>query len=75
MRAVSMGIRVTDTISDRPTEQLMASAMSRNSWPASSSMNRMGMNTASVVSVDDTTAPHTSRVPSTAAAKRREPIW
>jgi hypothetical protein len=75
MRAVAVGISVTETSSDRPTEQLMARAMSRKSCPASSSTNSTGRKTASVVAVEATTAPHTSRVPSTAAWNRRAPAW
>jgi hypothetical protein len=75
MRAVAGGITVTDTRSERPTEQLIASAMSRKSCPACSCTKRMGRKTARVVSVEATTAPHTSCVPLTAATTRSSPSW
>ena len=54
---MAVGMTVTETMSERPTAQLMATAMSPNSWPTSSFRKRIGMNTASVVSVEDRTAP------------------
>ena len=60
----SAGIRVTATSSDRMTETDIATAMSRNSWPTSSSSTRMGMNTITVVRADTRTAPQTWLAPS-----------
>ncbi len=54
-----------ETISDSSTETEMATAMSRNSCPTSSSITRIGMNTMTVVSAETTrTAPQTCRAPS-----------
>ena len=64
---------VIETTSDNTTAALMASAMSRNSWPASSCTNTIGRNTATVVSVEATTAPQTSCVPRTAATMAGSP--
>ena len=75
MRAVAVGMTVTETSSERPTAQEIASAMSPKSCPTSSSRKRIGTNTARVVRVDAITAPHTSCVPFTAATKRRSPFW
>ncbi len=74
-RALIVGMSVTETMSERPTEQLIASAMSRKSWPASSSTNRTGRKTASVVNVEARTAPQTSCAPLMAAWYRRSPRW
>ena len=61
------------TTSESPTAALIAIAMSRKSCPASSLTNTMGRNTASVVRVDATSAPHTSTVASRAACLRGFP--
>ncbi len=63
-----------DTIRLRATAQLMASAMSPNSWPTSSFMKMIGTKTAMVVAVLASTAPQTSRAPSSAAFSRHFPI-
>ncbi len=60
---------VSETISDNPTAAAMANAMSRKSCPAESWINRMGVNTTIVVSVDASTAPPTSSVPSMQACR------
>ena len=44
-------ITVTETISESATAELIASAMSRKSWPASSSTKSTGRKTASVVNL------------------------
>ncbi len=62
--AASMGITDTDTNSDNVTEQVTAMAMSLKSCPASSWVKTTGRNTATVVSVEASTAPQTSRAPS-----------
>ena len=48
-------------------EKVMAMAISRNSWPASSRMKITGRKTATVVAVEANTAPQISLVPSRAA--------
>jgi N-carbamoyl-L-amino-acid hydrolase len=63
-RAAAHGITVTETMRLSDTAATMASAMSRKSCPASSSIRRIGRNTTTVVSVAATTAPKTSRAPS-----------
>ena len=50
---------VTETTSDSMTETEIATAMSRNSWPTSSCMTRIGMKTMTVVSAETSTAPQT----------------
>ena len=60
----SMGITDTDTKRLSITAQLTAMAMSLKSCPASSCTKTTGRKTATVVSVDASTAPHTSRAPS-----------
>ncbi len=60
----SDGMTVMATMRLNPTPTAIAKAMSRKSCPACSSIKRMGMNTAMVVSVLAKTAPHTSTVPS-----------
>ena len=52
----SAGIIVTETASEASTATEMATAMSRKSWPASSSMIRIGTNTNTVVSAETMTA-------------------
>ena len=74
MRAESVGMTVTDTSNDNVTAATIASEMSAKSCPASSSTSRIGMNTATVVKVDASTAPKTSRPPSTAARIGALPI-
>ena len=64
---------VTEKSIERPTAALMARAMSRNNWPASSWMKTTGRNTATVVNVDAVTAPQTSLVPRTAATRAGSP--
>ena len=54
---------VIDTTSESITETDMATAMSRNSCPTSSSMTRMGMNTMTVVKAETSTAPQTCLAP------------
>ena len=49
------------------TETEIATAMSRNSWPTSSSIISKGMNTITVVSDETEIAPHTCLAPSKAA--------
>ena len=53
------GITVIDTTSESTTATEMATAISRNSWPASSSMTRIGMKTITVVRAETSTAPQT----------------
>ena len=74
MWAESIGTTVRATTSDTATATATARAMSRNNCPASCRMNRTGTNTATVVSVEATMAPLTSRPPSTAARRRPLPI-
>ena len=62
-RFESAGISVTEASSDSSTETEIATAMSRNSWPTSRSMIRIGMNTITVVSAETSTAGHTCAVP------------
>ena len=52
------GITVIATKSDKRTETDKATAISRNSWPISSSIIRIGINTATVVRADTKIAPH-----------------
>ncbi len=63
----SIGTTATDTTRLIITAVVTAIAMSRNIMPTSICRNTTGKNTATVVSVDASTAPHTSRVPSYAA--------
>ncbi len=63
-RALSIGITVIETMSERAIAMEIAMAMSRKIWPAASSTRTIGMNTASVVRVDARIAPQTSTVPS-----------
>ena len=57
------GITVTETSSEASTATEIATAMSRNNCPASSSMIRIGTNTSTVVRAETITADHTWRVP------------
>ena len=54
---------VLATMSERTTETEIATAMSRNSWPASSSITRIGTKTSTVVAAETNTAPQTCRAP------------
>ena len=54
---------VIETTSDSMTATEMATAISRNSWPISSCMIRIGMNTITVVSAETRTAPQTCLAP------------
>ena len=56
-------------------EKVIAMAMSRKSWPASSWINMTGKKTATVVAVDARTAPQTSLAPSYAAVYEFLPIF
>ena len=58
-RRARAGIRVTATSSESMTATEIATAMSRNSWPTSRSMTRIGMNTITVVSAETRMAPQT----------------
>ena len=60
----NVGMTVMETMRLNVTALLMAIAISRNSWPASSWTKTIGRNTATVVSVLARTAPQTSTVPS-----------
>ena len=51
------------TTSESTTETEIATAMSRKSWPASSSITRIGTKTSTVVAAETNTAPHTWRAP------------
>ena len=62
-RPASAGITVTDTTSDSRTATEIATAMSRNSWPTSNSMIRIGRNTMTVVRAETSTAPQTWLAP------------
>ena len=55
----SAGMTVTATTRDSSTAIETATAMSRKSWPTSSSSTRMGMNTTTVVSAETNTADQT----------------
>ena len=59
----SAGITVIATTRDSRTETEIATAMSRKSWPTSSSITRIGMKTMTVVSAETRTAPQTSLAP------------
>jgi hypothetical protein len=72
-RAAAVGITPMATNIDARIEADKAIAISEYNWPASSSTNRTGTNTSTVVSVDARTAAQTSRVPCSAAAKRSSP--
>ena len=63
-RLASAGSTVTETTRESSTETEMATAMSRKSWPTSSSITRIGMKTMTVVSAETKTAPQTWRAPS-----------
>ena len=73
----SAGITVIDTTSDNSTDTEIATAMSRNNCPASSSMMSIGMNTMTVVNAETSTAPHTCFAPLSAAWKLECPasLW
>ena len=74
VRADMVGITVIATIRLRPTAQLMATAISANNCPISSSIRITGANTAMVVRVLASTAPQTSLTPSQAALKVDFPV-
>jgi len=61
-----MGMTRTDTTRLKEMEAVMAMAMSRKSWPASSCMNTTGKENGDGGQglVEASTAPHTSRAPS-----------
>ena len=65
---------VREMASDARIENDTVSAWSLNNWPPTPSTNTIGRNTATVVSVEATTAPCTSLVPSTAAWYRPFPV-
>ena len=69
----SIGISVSETMSDIRMAMAMVSAWSLNSCPATPSTNTSGRNTATVVSVDATTAMLTSCVPAMAACSTPSP--
>ena len=54
---------VIETSRESMTETEIATAMSRNSWPTSSSSTRIGMNTMTVVSAETSTALQTCLAP------------
>jgi hypothetical protein len=58
------GITDTDTSRLSRMAKVMAMAISLNNWPASSWIKITGKNTATVVAVEASTAPHTSLAPS-----------
>ncbi len=66
-RDAAVGTTVIDTIIESATDTDNAMAMSRKSWPTSSSIRRIGTNTTTVVIVEASTAPQTSVVASIAA--------
>ena len=66
---------MTDTKSDRITATEIATAISRNNCPTSSSMTRIGMKTMTVVSADTRTAPQTWLAPWNAASLIGMPPW
>ena len=70
-----LGMTDTATIRLSTTEQETGMAISRKSWPASSSINTIGRKIATVVSVLASSAPHTSEAPSKAAWARDFPCW
>ena len=59
----SAGTTVIATSRESSTATAMATAISRNSWPTSSFMMRMGTNTRTVVKAETRIAPHTCFVP------------
>ena len=59
----SAGMTVMETSSDSVTATEIATAISRNNWPASSCMVRIGTNTKTVVNTDTSTAPQTCCAP------------
>ena len=69
-----LGMTETATIRLSTTEQETAMAMSRKSWPASSSTKTIGRKMATVVRVLARSAPQTSEAPSRAARTRLFPI-
>ena len=66
---------VTETSSDSITDTEIATAISRKSWPASSSIRRTGINTMTVVNAETRTAGHTCIAPSNAASRLVAPSW
>ena len=71
--AARVGITVMETNRESSTEIEMATAMSRNNCPISSSSTRMGMNTTTVVRADTSTAVHTWLAPRYAASNLDAP--
>src|SRR5256885_16001248 len=63
----STGTTVSDTSSDASSATVTVIAKGENSSPTNPLTNAIGTNTATVVSVDDVTAPATSRTPSSTA--------
>ncbi|KAF1021939.1 MAG: hypothetical protein GAK30_01441 [Paracidovorax wautersii] len=68
-----MGVVVSETTSDTPMAAAMTTANSRNSRPATSPMNRMGMKTATSDRLIETTVKAILRVPSSAASRGLRP--
>ena len=69
----NIGISVSDTTREIISAIETVSAWSLNNWPATPCTNTSGKNTATVVSVDATTAMLTSRVPVMAACSTPSP--
>ena len=67
------GTTVSATSSDASSATVTVMANGENSSPTSPPTNAIGRNTATVVSVDDVTAPATSRTPSSTARSRASP--
>jgi hypothetical protein len=63
----STGTTVSDTSSEASNATVTVIAKGENSSPTNPPTNAIGRNTATVVSVDDVTAPATSRTPSSTA--------
>ena len=68
-----IGTKKRAKASDASSDNTTAAPRSEKSWPAMPSMKTIGKNTATVVSVEATTAPPTSRVPRTAASRTPSP--
>ena len=72
-REASIGTRVSATKADSMTAKASTKPNSEKSRPAVPGKNEIGMNTAASVTVVDSTAKNTCRVPSTAAARGPRP--
>ena len=70
----SIGISVSDTTSEIISAMETVSAWSLNNWPATPCTNTSGKNTATVVSVDATTAMLTSFAPAMEEARMPSPF-